>query len=94
MKYVLETKTENKKITRIMVDCGMLQGGPQEFKKNSEDFPFDAKTVDYLLITHAHIDHVGLVPKFYRDGFRGKIFATEPTKDLMRLVLEDSQQIL
>jgi metallo-beta-lactamase family protein len=94
VKYLLETKTSAKKKINILVDCGMLQGGPREFEENSKDFPFDPRTVDYLFLTHAHIDHVGLVPKLYRDGFRGKIFTTEPTKDLMELVLEDSQQIL
>jgi metallo-beta-lactamase family protein len=94
VKYLLEVKADSKKTINIQVDCGMLQGGPREFEENSKDFSFDPKTVNYLFITHAHIDHVGLVPKLYRDGFRGEIFTTEPTKDLMKLVLEDSQQIL
>lgn len=94
VKYLLETKVDSKKSINILVDCGILQGGPREFEENSKDFSFNPKSVDYLFITHAHIDHVGLVPKLYRDGFRGKIFTTEPTKDLMGLVLRDSQQIL
>jgi metallo-beta-lactamase family protein len=94
VRYLLETKNGTKKKINILIDCGMLQGGPSEFEENSKDFPFDPKTVDYLFVTHAHIDHVGLVPKLYRDGFRGEVFTTEPTKDLMKLVLEDSQQIL
>lgn len=93
VKYLLETRA-GKKTINILVDCGMLQGGSMEFEKNSDDFPFDAKKIDYLFLTHAHIDHVGLVPKLYRDGFRGKIFTTEPTKELMELVLRDSQEIL
>jgi metallo-beta-lactamase family protein len=94
VKYFLQAKVDSKKSINILVDCGTLQGGSREFEENSKDFSFDPKSVNYLLITHAHIDHVGLVPKLYRDGFRGKIFTTEPTKDLMGLVLRDSQQIL
>jgi len=94
VKYLLEVKAKPKKAINILIDCGILQGGKEEFEENSKDFPFDPKKIDYLLITHAHIDHVGLVPKLYRDGFRGKVFTTEPTKDLMALVLSDSQQVL
>jgi len=94
VKYLLEVKISKTKIIRVLIDCGILQGGFQEFEQNSKDFPFNPQNVDYLIVTHAHIDHVGLIPKLYRDGFRGKIFCTEPTKDLMGLVLYDSQQLL
>jgi metallo-beta-lactamase family protein len=94
VKYLLEIKTGPRKIVRILVDCGILQGGKEELEENQGPFPFDAKKVDYLFITHSHIDHVGLVPKLYKDGFRGKIITTPPSRDLMELVLTDSQQII
>jgi len=94
VKYLLEAKSSDKKIVRILIDCGILQGGREESESNAKDFPFEPAKVDYLLITHAHIDHVGLVPKLYRDGFRGKIYMTEPSKELSELTLSDSQQIM
>ena len=92
VKYLLEIKNGSKKIN-ILVDCGILQGGREQAEENYKEFPFNPKRVNYLFVTHAHIDHIGLVPKLYKDGFRGKIFTTPPTKDLMRLVLSDSYQI-
>jgi len=93
VRYLLEVKTSPRKIINILIDCGIIQGSKEGTEENYKEFPFNPEKVDYLFITHSHIDHVGLVPKLYRDGFRGKIFTTPPTKDLMRLVLTDSQQI-
>lgn len=91
--YLLEIKSGTEEPVRIIIDCGILQGSKEETERNRGAFSFDPKKVDYLFLTHSHIDHVGLVPKLYRDGFRGEILATPPTKDLMRLVLNDSCQI-
>lgn len=93
-KYLLEVKAGSKKSVKILVDCGLIQGSKEDEEKNYEDFPFNPSEIDFLLLTHAHIDHTGLIPKLYKDGFRGKIFATPPTADLTRLILEDSQEIL
>ncbi len=87
--FLLETKN-----TKILIDCGMFQGTRHVEDKNYENFQFDPKEIDYLLITHAHIDHIGRIPKLYKDGFRGKILATRPTRDFIRIMLEDSQEIL
>ncbi len=87
--YLLETNN-----TKILIDCGMFQGAQHVENRNYEKFPFNPKEIDYLLVTHAHIDHTGRIPKLYKDGFRGKILTTEPTKDFTYIMLEDSQGIL
>jgi len=87
--YLLETEN-----TKILVDCGMFQGARHSEEKNYEDFPFNPSEIDFLLITHAHLDHIGRVPKLFKDGFRGKILATQPTKDFAYEALLDSQRIL
>jgi metallo-beta-lactamase family protein len=78
---------------RILLDCGMFQGlGRETFPLNS-NFGFDAATINYLLLSHAHIDHSGLIPKLVKDGFNGKIFCTPATKDLAAVLLTDSAEI-
>jgi metallo-beta-lactamase family protein len=72
----------------------MHQGTRMADEENREPFAYDPKTVDAVLITHAHIDHIGLLPKLVRGGFHGKIFTTAPTKAFAEILLEDSQHIL
>jgi metallo-beta-lactamase family protein len=77
----------------ILLDCGMFQGlGRDTFPLNSH-FGFDAAAVHYLLLSHAHIDHSGLIPKLVKEGFSGKIFCTPATKDLAAVLLMDSAEI-
>lgn len=78
---------------KILLDCGMFQGlGKDTFPLNNS-FGFDAASVNYLLLSHAHIDHSGLIPKLVKEGFSGKIFCTPATKDLSAVLLMDSAEI-
>lgn len=78
---------------KIMIDCGMFQGNRWSRERNYQPFAMKPKTVDYLLITHAHIDHSGLIPKLYKHGFQGRALATEITTDLLEVMLPDSGHI-
>lgn len=80
--------------TRILVDCGMFQGGVFCESKNSKNFDFDPSTLDAVVITHAHLDHTGRLPKLVKEGFKGPIYLTPPTGDLAMLVLKDAFHIM
>ena len=86
--YHIQTKDAN-----ILVDCGAFQGTKDNEKRNFKPFPFPASKIQYLLLTHAHLDHSGLIPKLVKDGFKGKILATSATVDLSGVVLMDSAHI-
>ena len=83
-----------KPLLRILVDCGLVQGDKLATEANWEPFIYDPTTIDYLFITHSHIDHIGRIPKLVHDGFKGKIIATPPTCALTRPMLEDTGAIL
>jgi len=77
---------------KIMIDCGMFQGSDED--KNEEAFYFEPASIDYLLVTHAHLDHIGRIPKLVKEGFKGKIYATSATMDLAQIILMDSAKIM
>ncbi len=79
--------------TRFLVDCGLYQGNRSVRDLNFEPFPFDVNGVEFVVLTHAHIDHCGLLPKLVKAGFDGPIYATHPTADLLEFMLPDSAWI-
>lgn len=79
---------------KILVDCGLVQGGRFCETHNSKPFGFDPKSIDALFITHAHLDHIGRIPKLVKEGFRGPIYSTPPTKDLAELIIRDGHGIM
>ncbi len=77
----------------ILLDCGMFQGEGEEGNFLNRHFHFDSKSIDYVILSHAHIDHIGLLPKLVREGFSGPIYCNSATHDLARLMLADSAHI-
>lgn len=86
--YLLETNEH-----KYLIDCGMFQGSTRVRKLNYEDFPFNPGQIDCVLLTHAHIDHCGLVPRLCKEGFSGKVYATKVTCELAQIMLPDSAYI-
>ncbi|MHB8634837.1 MAG: MBL fold metallo-hydrolase RNA specificity domain-containing protein [Fimbriimonadaceae bacterium] len=78
---------------KVLVDCGMFQGSKELRARNWEPFPFDPRELSAVVVTHAHIDHIGLLPKLCREGYAGPIYATRATIDLSRISLPDSGRL-
>ena len=86
--YLIESGT-----LRFLVDCGMFQGGAEAGRKNLQALEFDLDGLDFVLVTHAHIDHSGLLPRLCALGYHGDIHCTSATLDLLEVMLADSAQI-
>ena len=78
---------------RVLLDCGMIQGSPEAERRNTDPFPFEPASLDALVVSHAHIDHIGRVPLLVRRGFRSPIYAQQATTDLMPVMLMDAASI-
>ena len=83
--HYIQTGSKN-----ILIDCGMRQGS---ITYENVTLPVSASKIDFVIVTHAHIDHTGMLPKLYKEGFRGQVVATEATADLCDIMLRDSAHI-
>ncbi|RLQ21665.1 MBL fold metallo-hydrolase [Seongchinamella sediminis] len=81
---------ESPALGRVLLDCGMHQGGDAVERIQDEEFAFDPQTIDAVLLSHAHLDHSGLLPRLYREGFRGMVVCTRATAELLDIMLHDS----
>jgi len=79
--------------TKFLVDCGLFQGGWANQQRNYQPFAFDPTAIEFMILTHAHLDHCGRIPKLYKEGFRGKIYCTPATSELAKTILTDAGQI-
>lgn len=87
--YLLESNGR-----KILIDCGLRQGSNYAERQNFEPFPYEPSEIEAVFVTHAHIDHIGLLPKLVKNGFRGKVYSTSATKDFAELMLIDSEHLL
>ncbi|PIR41874.1 MAG: MBL fold hydrolase [Candidatus Yanofskybacteria bacterium CG10_big_fil_rev_8_21_14_0_10_37_15] len=79
---------------RIIVDCGLYQGSKYAEDLNYEKFPYDPATINFVFLSHSHTDHIGRLPKLYKEGFRGQIIASNPTLDLAKKALPDNYNLM
>ena len=87
--FLLETGT-----SKILIDCGMIQGEKFALEENAKPFLYDTGSIDALIVTHAHLDHVGRIPKLVKEGYQGPIYSTPVTRELAELVLNDAVGII
>jgi metallo-beta-lactamase family protein len=87
-KYLVETEK-----AKVLIDCGMFQGLKELRERNWQEPPFDPRSVDAVLITHAHIDHTGYLPRLVRQGFRGPVYCSRGTSDLLKILLPDAGRL-
>jgi metallo-beta-lactamase family protein len=87
-KYLIESDR-----ARVLIDCGLFQGGRELRDRNWQEPPFNAAAINAVLLTHAHIDHTGYLPRLVRHGFRGPVYCSRGTADLLRILLPDSARL-
>src|SRR5919199_44041 len=87
-KYLLQSNG-----AKVLIDAGLFQGLKELRERNWQDLPFDVSELDAIVLTHAHLDHCGYLPRVVAQGFRGRVFCTQGTKDLCGIVLPDSGRL-
>jgi metallo-beta-lactamase family protein len=87
-RYLIETDH-----ARVLIDCGLFQGGRELRERNWQEPPFNAASVNAVIITHAHLDHTGYLPRFVRHGFRGPVYCSRGTSDLLKILLPDAARL-
>ena len=83
--YLIETGQ-----TTVLLECGLIPGGREQVKANKEPFPFNARELDAVVLSHAHLDHSGRLPKLVADGYSGPVYMTNPTCELIEIMLKDA----
>jgi metallo-beta-lactamase family protein len=91
--FLLEIK-EKDKLIKILVDCGIMQGSYDADDFNREDFPYKPEEIDFLLVTHSHMDHIGRIPKLVKKGFMGRIISTPPSRDISEVLFGDAIKVM
>jgi len=91
--FILEDNSSSQGV-KIMVDCGLVQGGESSQKKNYEKFVYNPSDIDFLIVTHSHMDHIGRIPKLVKDGFKGVIYSTKETREIVIHMFEDELRLM
>ena len=86
--YLIETEKST-----ILLECGLLQGKREDESANKNDFPFDINQLDAVVLSHAHLDHTGRVPKLVADGYSGPVYMTNPTRELLEILHMDAASL-
>ena len=86
--YILETGK-----VKVLLECGLYQGSREEEKANNEPFPFDVRKIDAVVLSHAHLDHSGRLPKLIADGYGGRLTMTYATSELLEIMLKDAASL-
>ena len=91
--FLLEVK-EKEKVIKILIDCGIMQGSAVANDFNREEFPYKPEEIDFLLVTHSHMDHIGRIPRLVKEGFMGRIISTPPSRDISEVLFADAIKVM